>query len=64
MVSTIADSTSWDDSSQDMKDNGRLPDEETLIFDYKKKMGAAAVLHVQRVDRPITIADWKACTEA
>ena len=51
--------TSWDDSIQDMTDNRCLPDEETLIFDYKKKMDATAVLHVQRVERPTTIDDWK-----
>ena len=55
--------TSWDDTVQDMKDNRCLPDEETLIYDYKRKMDAAAVLHVQRVDKPVTIDEWKARVE-
>jgi len=55
--------TSWDDSVQDMKDNHCLPDEATLIFDYKRKMDAEAVLHVQRVDKPTTLAEWKLAVE-
>ena len=55
--------TSWDDTIQDMKDNRCLPDDEPLIYDYKRKMDAGAVLHVQRVDRPLTIDDWKRCVE-
>ena len=55
--------TSWDDVLQDMRENHTLPDEETLIFDYKRKMDAAAVLHMQRGDRPDTSDGWKKCVE-
>ena len=30
--------TSWDDCTQDMRANQNKPDDETLIFNYKKKM--------------------------
>ena len=56
--------TSWDDVMQDLRENNTLPDEETLIFDYKRKMDADAVLHVQRVDKPVTIVEWKEFIEA
>ena len=56
--------TSWDGVIQDMRENHTLPDEETLIFDYKRKMDADAVLHVTRVDKPVTIDEWKGFVEA
>ena len=56
--------TSWDDVIHDMRANHTLPDEETLIFDYKRKMDADAVLHLQRVDKPVTIAEWKGYVQA
>ena len=53
----------WDDVIIDLTENHSVPDEETLIYDYKQKMDSKVIFDVQRTDRPVTLEDWRDAVE-
>ena len=53
----------WDDVIIDLTERHSVPDEETLIYDYKQKMDSKVIFDVQRTDRPVTLEDWRDAVE-